>query len=216
MKKVIVLVSLVITGLVSAQENIQIKDNIKFGIKGGINFTDARGDITRPDIILGDLPLARFHIGGFVAIKLTDKISIQPELLYSGKGFASGVVDVNKWKDKDGNDHEEFNIVKARNQLNYLDIPVMFQYHFVKRVSIDLGPQVSFLVSSTQRIIPLRDKDLDGINAVDFSLNIGMTIDVGRHFLLGVRSNIGLADLLKEEDKKAYNRVFQISAGYRF
>jgi hypothetical protein len=61
---------------------------------------------------------------------LTDGFAIQPELLYSTQGAT--------YK----NAVEEFN-----NELGYLSIPVLAKVSLNKFISLDFGPQASFLLS---------------------------------------------------------------------
>ena len=114
-----------------------------------------------------------YHAGFFVELGVSEIFSIQPELMYSTMGAklsVSGSVD-------------EF-----RNKLGYLSIPVLAKVYLLSdRLSIELGPQVSFL---------LREKDnvnLRKSNTYDFSIAGGATLQIlGPLFIQG-RYNLGLS-----------------------
>lgn len=76
MTKVLLVTVIAVLGFVNldAQE-------IKFGVKGGINFAYLAGDNTN------NLdPITDFHVGVLAEIPISEKFSFQPELLYSGQG----------------------------------------------------------------------------------------------------------------------------------
>ena len=54
----------------------------EFGIKGGLNSSDFSGDTEGMDF----KPRIGFNIGAFAAIKLSEKVTLQPEILYSTQG----------------------------------------------------------------------------------------------------------------------------------
>jgi len=81
MKKLfIAAIAVLAFGSANAQET-------KFGVKAGLNFSNFTGDVENNSMKVG------FHVGGLVNIKVSDKFSVQPELLYSGQGakFDGGV-----------------------------------------------------------------------------------------------------------------------------
>ncbi|TDP00685.1 porin family protein [Flavobacterium sp. 245] len=171
-------------GFANAQE-------VKFGVKGGLNFANLGGDFD------GDL-VTSFHVGGLAEIKLTDKFAVQPEVLVSGQGTDFS---------EDG-----FNsLVK----LTYLNIPVMAKYYVIERLSLEAGPQIGFLLSAKNEDVDVKDS----FKSVDFGLNFGAGYDITEHFFAGVRYNLGLsnvADFPDEADFKTNNSVFSVSVGYKF
>jgi len=128
------------------------------GIKGGINSSNLSG-------FAGNNRLSG-HIGVYFNNNLNRRWSIQPEILFSGEGqryFSDG---------------EERTLA-----LDYIQIPLMFQYHAVNQLYFEFGPQFGILASA-------RDKGIDGsYNArSDFApTQIGINLGLG----LNVNSNIG-------------------------
>lgn len=76
MKKVILVTVIAVLGFtnVNAQE-------VKFGVKGGINFAYLAGDNTG-----GVDPITDLNFGFLAEIPISEKFSFQPELMFSGQG----------------------------------------------------------------------------------------------------------------------------------
>ena len=60
--------------------------NSGFGVKGGLNYSTLAGDATS-DIVGGIEAKPSYHAGFFAQFRLSDKFSLQPELLYSRRGY---------------------------------------------------------------------------------------------------------------------------------
>ncbi|MBW4361335.1 porin family protein [Flavobacterium taihuense] len=205
MKKIILAaVAVLVFGFTNAQK-------AQFGIKGGLNVANqiySEDGAPSPSSIIG------FHIGGFVEVKMSDKFSIQPEVLYSTQGSK---FDMNV--DYNGTNYNTEDVFK----LSYINIPIMFKYYAAERFSLEAGPQIGFLTSSKLDVTVLGQsvsqnaKDL--FESVDFGLNIGAGFDFTKNFSAGVRYNFGLANVAKTEggdDSTVKNGVFSVSLGYKF
>ena len=163
--------------------------SLHLGLKGGANFSNFSGSTAS----FKSENINSYHAGIFVELGVSEIFSIQPELMYSTMGakvLVSGSVD-------------EF-----RNKLGYLSIPVLAKIYLLSdRLSIEIGPQVSFL---------LREKDnvnLRKSNTYDFSIAGGATLHIlGPLFIQG-RYNLGLSAV--KPDAEVTNRLFQLSAGIR-
>ncbi len=103
----------------------------QFGIKLGSNYSnvyDANGDEFRADAKLG------FAAGIFASIPLGETMGIQPELLFSQRGFkASGRLL--------GSTYE------FTRTTNFIDVPLLFSVKPVSFISFLAGPQFSYLLS---------------------------------------------------------------------
>jgi hypothetical protein len=86
-----------------------------------------------------------------------------------------------------------------------------------------VGPQVSFLASSTLDVTWIGHSESDeissAVNSTDFGLTGGVGIDVSQ-FLLEARYDMGLTNVLKDTAGgdliSVKNSTFLIAAGYRF
>jgi hypothetical protein len=163
---------------------------LKLGVKAGVNFANQTGDF--PESIDKE-GITSYHAGLVAEIKLLDKFSIQPELLYSTTGASY------KFDDVSGD---------IKNELGYISIPVMAKIYLNKTFSIEAGPQASFLVSERN------DFDVENGETFEFGLNAGLGVKLTENFFLQGRYGIGLTEASKDADVK--NSVFQISAGFMF
>jgi hypothetical protein len=197
-------VAVLVFGFANAQK-------AQFGIKGGLNVANQgySGDgAPSPSSIIG------FHIGGFVEVKISDKFSIQPELLYSTQGskFDYAVY-------QNSIEYDTENTFR----LSYVNVPVMFKYYAAEKFSLEAGPQIGFLTSSKMETEVLGQSVTQNVKeffeSVDFGLNIGAGYEFTKKVSLGVRYNFGLANVGKNEDgsnDKIKNNVFSLSLGYKF
>lgn len=171
---------------------------VSFGVKGGVNFATVTGDdIDSPD------SRTSFHVGAVVEFPLSDMFSIQAEALYSGKGF-----------DFDFEGPEGDN---AELQLDYIDVPILAKVYITEGLSIEAGPQISFLVNEEVDINPNSDSgdaDMDEAESIDFGLAAGLTFQTNMGIFATGRYNIGLTDIYSDTDVK--HSVFQIGLGYKF
>lgn len=183
MKKILVLAVFTVLGFanVNAQE-------IKFGVKGGLNFSIVGGDNTE-----NVDSVTSYNIGVMSEIPLSEKFSFQPELMYSRQGYSFD------------------NDIVA---LNYLNIPLMGKYYVTKGLSLEAGPQIGFLVSAKNEKTDVKDS----FNTVDFGVNFGVGYKLENGLNFGIRYNLGLTDINNVEGSsiKNKNSVFQVSVGYFF
>lgn len=130
-QKIVLLTLLVSPFIATAQDETDMRENFAFGLKAGTNYSnvyDSEGEEFDADAKFG------FAGGAFVAIPIGELIGIQPELLYSQKGFrADGTI-------LGGN----YELVRTT---NYIDIPVFLVIKPMEFISIMAGPQFSYLVS---------------------------------------------------------------------
>jgi hypothetical protein len=185
MKRILLLSTILILGL----SNSMIAQNVNFGLKTGFNISNFTGGDAARNNLLG------FHVGGFAEIKLNEKFSLQPELLYSTQGSeANDLVEV---------------------KVDYLAIPLMVKYYLSENFSIDAGPQASFLLNDKAEFkdtsIPIVDTDAASF---DFGLNVGVGYNFSSHLFAQARYNYGITTVGDNPDIR--NSVFQMSLGYKF
>lgn len=180
MKKTFIIAGALLAMSFSAQAQLA-----KFGIKGGLNYANINGSDIQTDAITS------YHVGLVAELKLTDRFSVQPELLYSTQGAT--------YKNA---------ITEFKNELGYLAIPVLAKVYLNKTISLEVGPQASFLLSEKN------DLDLKDSNTFDFSVNAGLGVKITENFFLQGRYNLGLTDVSKDAETK--NSVVQVSAGFFF
>ncbi|GAB3432583.1 porin family protein [Niabella aquatica] len=87
---------------------VKVYSQAQWGIRAGVNFTNV--SFTKSNQNVAPKIKAGFHVGGNVDIPITDKIYIQPALLFSSKGY----------KDAEA--------VKLNATAYYLELPLNFVY----------------------------------------------------------------------------------------
>jgi hypothetical protein len=193
MKKIILTVlALGVFSFSNAQDKKSNKggtDEVRFGLKAGLSNCILSGDTDVKSLL-------SFHAGGFVNIPVSDKFSVQPELLYSLQG--------EKGKSIDATLHND-----------YLNIPVMAKFYAADKFSIEAGPQLGFLLSAKIKYAGQSVDTKQYYNTTDFSLCFGLGYDVSEDLFLSARYNAGLSNLDKSGNQTIKNSVFQISLGYK-
>jgi hypothetical protein len=181
MKKIIYLLLIIIltsTSLVQSQ-------SLKFGLKAGINLANYSGsDISTSTI-------TSFHAGLVSELKVFKNFSLQPELLYSMQGAEI---------DELG---QQFT-----NELGYVSIPVLAKFYLDRNLSLELGPQFSFLLNERNNV------QAGDSNTFDFAVAAGLSYKLGKHFFVQGRYGLGLTE--PKRDANIKNTVLQASLGYLF
>jgi hypothetical protein len=174
----VLLAAFLFTGVASAQHGNPGSGLVTFGVKGGLNFYNIKQD----DNTNLDQRTG-FNIGILGHIHFNSTWALQPELVYSAQG------------------------AKGHN-MDYINIPVLFQYMFDNGFRIQAGPQVGFLVKSND------DHDY---NPIDFALGVGVSYVVpSTGFGIDLRYNHGISDIYKSSDLKGTNRGIQFGLFYLF
>lgn len=183
--------------------------DVKFGIKAGLNVTTLIGN--NEDL----MSKVGFQAGAFAEIKISEKLAIQPELLYSTQGATFKSINVNVG----GVDYS----VDGKFDFAYLNIPVMLKYYVAKNFSLEAGPQIGFLTSA-KLVVEVQGTSTEqdfksNLESIDFGLNLGAGYDFTKQVSAGFRYNLGLANIAKAQpgdDSKVRNSVVSISLGYKF
>ncbi|UQD56279.1 porin family protein [Flavobacterium sp. K5-23] len=187
MKKTILFTLLIIAISVNTQAQL-----VKFGLKGGVNYANQTGSaITVNNTNYTTDAITSYHAGLVVQVRLTEGLSLQPELLYSTQGAT--------YK----NAVEEF-----KNELGYLSAPVLVKINLNKTFSLDFGPQASILLSERNNFV------YNNAETFEFAAVGGLGINITKNFFLQGRYVLGLTEASKEAEVK--NSALQISAGFTF
>lgn len=101
----------------------------------------------------------------------------------------------------------------------------MLKLNVAEKFNLEAGPQLGFLISakSVAQIEGNSQKvkeDVKSIfNTVDFGINFGGAYDLDEHFSVGIRYNLGLSNIGKNEEgdsSKVNNSVFSLGLEYKF
>ncbi len=152
-------------------------DQLHIGVKAGVNYSNMYDSQSRDYSADGKIGIAA---GGFVSIPIGTYFGIQPELLFSQKGFkaTSSVL---------GSD------VSLTRTTSYIDVPIFFAVKPSEMVTILVGPQYSFLMkqkdvfsSPIVNNTTIQDFNNDNIRKNTLCLVTGLDINVS-NFVVGAR-----------------------------
>lgn len=181
--------------------------DMTYGVKGGLNFATFGGDASDSNTE----SLVGINIGGFADFPITEKFSIQPELLFSQQGATQRSV------------IPFFGIeVNIEVNLTYLNLPIMAKYKLTDEISVLAGPQIGLLMAAE-----VQGEDIiENYNKLDFGLNIGGVYELPIGVFFEARYNLGFAELVKSSSvvdnegnpssDNVANRVLTVGLGYRF
>ena len=167
------------------------------GVKAGANITKVDGQSFKQQFEYG------YNLGGFAEIKLSDKLSFQPEVLFnqytstldsSYKSIYENVITSDQTKVK----------------LNYLTIPLLLDYKFLGPIHLQAGPQFGILMNQDKNFLQNGEA---AFKSGDFSMALGAQVKLAQLRFTG-RYLIGLNNIndIDNQDKWK-NQVIQLSVG---
>ncbi|MFI2742056.1 porin family protein [Zhouia sp. PK063] len=185
------------------------KGSPSVGAKGGVNISTFTGD----DIGEKDTRTS-FNAGLVFELPVSERFSIQPEVLYSAQGYTILKVDQENFADVD--DNTEY-------QLDYIQVPVLAKIYLVDGLSVEAGPSFNFKVNEEIDRAPTEDGgDIDisnedsNINDFEFGLAGGLSYKFNNGFFLSGRYSYGVTKLIKDSDADIHNSVWQFGLGFMF
>ena len=216
----------------ASPKNINPQDDLRWGIKAGINSYNLYGK--EIDFIFADAKATykpSFHLGIFIDNRLGRKLGLKHELLFNQRKVGITLSDENT---------ENYRSTMTRNYIDLMPVSLTFQQG---NFQLFAGPYLSALLNAN-----LKRKDQHGkwykdsqiygdgandesenryLQKFDFGLNLGLEYDFQNRLSLTVRYLHGFTDLFQyanshtnESDKtnaiKIYNRGWMLSVGYRF
>ena len=160
---------------------------VGFGLKGGVNFANQSITNITTESITG------FHGGGYFVLAFSESWAIQPEVLVSSQGAKL----------------PEFN---ETNKFNYMSIPVLLRWKPVSFLSIEAGPQFSFLLNAEDNS---GNSLKDDIKKSDFGMAAGITLHAPIGLNGGVRYVYGFTNINNiENDHEVKNKMIQLFVGW--
>ncbi len=149
----------------------------QFGIKGGLNFAQEMAGDNSTDMRVG------VHAGFFMETNIGRMVDFQPEIIYSMQGGGG-------------------------DELDYIIAPLMFKFYTGqgRRFSIDVGPQIGYMVRANYLY--------DYLNKFDAALGLGVTYKLNGGFDLVFRGTGSLTTILEGYEHR--NSVAHFGVGYRF
>ena len=209
----------------AAISSAQAQD-IRFGLRAGANYSNLSGNIKNEDTYNNKVGF----LGGVmlnVPLLADDLLSIQPEILYSQKGFENKPTEFSSVL---GKQKREGNV-----NYNYLDVPLLLKFKALGFVA-EAGPQYSYLLSSNNEtkttttptvgsptVSETKDKnDVSGLNRNELGYLAGVGYEATNGLSLNLRYTGAFSDFVKSDNsayfngdlKNARHSAFQLSLGY--
>ena len=202
MKKLFVGAAIAMSSLTFAQQ---------FGIKAGMNVSSLSTDSQLSD----QGSKIGFNAGLFMNAPLAENFSIQPELLYSQMG--------------DKYDQTIAGTTYARSRhLDYVTLPVMFQYNATPSFYLEAGPEFGLMVNAKNKFTNETDNNTitetgdykDQLNTFNFGVGLGAGYYFTPQIGLTARYVAGFTDIYNSDnngsDDSVKNNVFQVGLAYKF
>lgn len=155
---------------------------LSYGIKGGYNYSTIRAE--NLNNINGQ---TGFHAGVFANFSAI-LLQIQPELLFSQRGYEV----------ENGNDL----------RMNYIDLPVLLKVKVLPFITLDAGPQYSYLLNTQETSDELVLPAMPTFEKSDLSAVIGTSVNVWK-VGASIRYIHGFKEL--ESLNKSKNSMFQVA-----
>jgi hypothetical protein len=168
------------------------------GAKAGANITKIDGKAFKDEFRYG------YHLGGFMEIRMGNKLVLQPEVLFNQ--FSTSV---------DSNFssvyHNAFNSAQSDRKLNYLSIPILLNYKLIGSfLSLQAGPQFGVMINGDKNLL---QNGGEAFSSGEFSMLGGVQFKIGMIRLNG-RYMVGLNNLNDLGDSEKWNNEgFQVSLG---
>ncbi|HCS21715.1 MAG TPA: PorT family protein [Bacteroidetes bacterium] len=170
--------------------------HVNFGVKGGLNaYTFRDGNKTNYGARIG------FHAGALAHIHLADQFGLQPEVVFSTQGASfSGLNSTTQFR------------------LNYVNVPVLFQYMFDMGFRIQAGPQLGVLLTAKSETNGIDSDIKNNFKPIDFGVAIGASyVHVPTGFGVDARVNLGLSQISAiSTNPNTWNQGLQLGVFYLF
>lgn len=205
-----------------------------FGLKAGLNVSSISDDGYEDS-----KAKAGFYGGVFMNAPLSEQFSIQPEVLYNQYG-------AKVTSSRSSTIGSTTTTVKGSNSVNldYITVPVMFQFNATPNFYLEAGPEFGFLVGakskgdttttittggSTSTSSSSGSTDIkDNISSFNMGAGLGLGFNFTPNFGINARYVAGFTDINKKSDgsdgttstnndnNKNRNNTFQIGLSYKF
>jgi len=190
MKRISLLTMFVVASLMGNAQGFS------FGPKVGANITGISGLQFKKGFEFG------YHIGGFAEVMLSEKIGIQPEVLWSQTSLTTS----SSLSDLYSTSLPELTKIN----LNYISIPLLLNIRPTKFITFQVGPQFGILQDKKNSVAT---NVQSAFKSGDFSMLAGVQLKVLAFRIYG-RYAIGLTDINEIPNQDAWkSRTLQLGIG---
>jgi len=193
-------------GLLVISNLTAFSQNFKFGLVAGFDIANAH--LTNKPDGFGDnqvyYPMIAYNFNGYIGYKKTESwgLSIEPGFIQKGG------------RQKSSDDYIRFN-------LNYIQLPVLFDYYIADKFYVSIGPELSYMMNAKVKskdnsndITDLYDRRFELSGLVGINYRIIDKLDIGLRYNHGLTytSKITWTNEFGESvgELKDYNQYFQL------
>jgi len=155
------------------------------GLMAGVAGSQVAGDImyTGQDTMgLYGFHKAGIFAGGFVNLQTGKHSAFQMELEYFQKG--------SRENPDSSNGYNQYLF-----RVNYVELPVYYQYSFGKRFKLEIGPSLGFLINYYEEANYYEIKGGIRPARMTFQINAGLYVNITRHLMVNIRTNNSLLNI---------------------
>lgn len=181
---------------------------ISAGPKCGLNFSTVKGGTKD----FANKMVTGFHLGAYINCEVTNFLSIEPEAIYSRKGFKSDL----RTADADTN---------LKHTFSYIDFPLLFCIRIADNAAVNFGPQIGYIINArskgeisntamatTQNI---DENTVYGYHTTEYSFAAGGAYKFNFGLRLSLGGTYGITKLY-DNGAFSHNITFLLSVGYVF
>lgn len=166
---------------------LQAQNVFKFGVAGGLNVSNISSEQSSNST-------KGFHGGLITEIKLPVELGFEVDVLFSTKGGSYDGLNAN------------LETVELKNELTYVDVPIVAKLYILKVLSLQAGPQFSYLMGAKFDGTDVKDN----LNSLDLAAVAGIGLDFSK-LHTAIRYHYGLT---KIADGGGKNNVIQVTLGF--
>lgn len=187
---------------------------VSFGVKAGLNLSKLTSEYEGESETSDNRISAAF--GGFMNYQLSDKFSIQPELLISMEGGKNEISESGQT-----GSYSSENTTK----ITFLNIPVMLKANIANGLFLEAGPQLGFKMSAKTEYETTTsttgtksgEEDIEDMKSMNLGLGLGAGYEMENGLGFGLRYNLGLSNLYDGEGDDTYKiNTLNIGVSYKF
>lgn len=175
------------------------QQELGLGIKGGLNLATQHTDdpASSAKVIIG------YNGGIYANYFVLNFLAVQAELSASLKG--------SRWEDESWD---------AKDNLGYIELPILVKFQPVDMFNVHAGPQFGFLFSAKQTANGEDEKTdvMEYYKKADMAFVLGIEANLDYRLNVGIRYSLGLVDVAVTDSDYEYkwsNNVLQVYAGLR-
>jgi hypothetical protein len=160
------------------------------GIMAGVAGTQVAGDT------YSGFKKAGIFAGGFVNLQVNKHSAFQMEIEFFQKGSR-------KNPDAENNDYDQYIF-----RVNYVELPVFYQYIINKRFRLEAGPSLGFLINYYEEFNTEEIKFGNRPARVTFQINAGLYVNITERLMFNLRTSNSLINIRSDNATGDIIRIF--------